>query len=118
MFHSVGTPPEYQRVVVRGVYDYAHTHYIGPRPRSVVGGSQVGYVVITPLVDPDSGRAVLVNRGWVPAAWRNAEGAEEAASMGRGGASGGLGGWLGRSNAVQVVSCLRTLGMCNHPIIP
>ncbi len=29
------------------------------------------YVLITPLVSEGWDRAVLVNRGWVPAAWRD-----------------------------------------------
>ena len=28
------------------------------------------YVLVTPMVDDERGTAVLVNRGWVPAAWR------------------------------------------------
>lgn len=83
VFEYPSTPPEYLRVTAAGVYDAAHTHYIGPRPRSVVGGSQVGYVVITPLVDAATGRAVLVNRGWVPTAWRGTEGQQEAAASQR-----------------------------------
>lgn len=78
IFEYPSTPPEYLRVTAAGALDAAHTQYIGPRPRSVVGGSQVGYVVITPLIDAATGRAVLVNRGWVPTAWRDAEGRQEA----------------------------------------
>ena len=29
-----------------------------------------GFLLMTPLHQPGTGRAVLVNRGWVPAAWR------------------------------------------------
>lgn len=28
------------------------------------------YVLVTPMVDEERGGAVLVNRGWVPAAWK------------------------------------------------
>ena len=43
----------------------------GPRVRSVMGGTQAGYVLITPLVSARWGKGVLVNRGWVPAEWRS-----------------------------------------------
>lgn len=115
VLHYAGTPPEYHRVVATGVYDYAHTQYIGPRPRSVVGGSQIGYIVITPLVDPDSGRAVLVNRGWVPAAWRDAQGRDEAA--GSAGVGTGNTGWWGRSSTPgsSQVGCFTGCTLqCNH----
>jgi len=44
---------------------------VGPRPRSVAGGTVSGFLLVTPLVDSkQSARVVaLVVRGWVPAAW-------------------------------------------------
>ena len=42
----------------------------GPRVRSVMGGTKGGHVLVTPLASKLFGRAVLVNRGWVPTEWR------------------------------------------------
>lgn len=62
-----GSPPPadaaWTRVTVTGRYDRANT--ILTRGRTVNGA--VGFEVVTPLVLPD-GSAVLVDRGWVPAA--------------------------------------------------
>lgn len=52
---------EYRRVIATGVYDPDHEVLI----RSQVHQGTAGFHVITPLVG-ESGRAVLVNRGWVP----------------------------------------------------
>jgi surfeit locus 1 family protein len=52
---------EYRQVRLRGRFDHAHEmHLIA---RSLNGNT--GYQIVTPLVLED-GRAVLVNRGWVP----------------------------------------------------
>lgn len=52
---------EYRQVRLRGRFDHAHEmHLIA---RSLNGNT--GYHIITPLILED-GRAVLVNRGWVP----------------------------------------------------
>ncbi len=32
-----------------------------------------GYLAVTPLYNPELHRTVLVNRGWVPASWRESE---------------------------------------------
>lgn len=52
---------EYRKVLIRGVWDDAHTIYLGPRTRD--GAS--GYYVITPLMRDEGGSTVLVNRGFV-----------------------------------------------------
>lgn len=62
----VGSAPrdgaEYARVRVTGSYDVARQLLVRLRPFE----GQVGYHVLTPLVAED-GRALLVDRGWVPA---------------------------------------------------
>eukprot|EP00887_Chlorella_sp_A99_P004938 scaffold4.g4938.t1 len=63
------TPQEYERVRVSGRFDHAKSQYVGPRVRQVAGQGKSGYLLVTPLVTM-SGRAVLVNRGWVPDDWR------------------------------------------------
>ena len=35
-----------------------------------MGGTKGGHVLITPLFSERWGKAVLVNRGWVPVEWR------------------------------------------------
>jgi cytochrome oxidase assembly protein ShyY1 len=52
---------EYRRVELTGRYDVAHQLLARTRPYE----GRVGYYVLTPLV-PESGPAMLVNRGWVP----------------------------------------------------
>lgn len=52
---------EYRRVELTGRYDVAHQLLARTRPYE----GRVGYYVLTPLV-PESGPALLVNRGWVP----------------------------------------------------
>lgn len=90
-------PPEYTRVVLRGRFDHGATMLVGPRPRSAMGQTQQGYFAVTPLHSTaaaapkgggfwpsskgskgsDSGGGgggscvVLVNRGWVPGAWKD-----------------------------------------------
>lgn len=54
-------PLEFRRVLVTGRFDPESEVLI----RSQVELGQAGFHVITPLVE-DEGRAVLVNRGWVP----------------------------------------------------
>ncbi len=50
---------------LRGTYDYTKEILIGPR----IHDEQSGYHVLTPLKLSD-GSVILVNRGWVPAGWR------------------------------------------------
>lgn len=52
---------DYRRVVLRGRYDQARTVLLRARARE---GSP-GFGVLTPLV-MDDGRAVIVDRGWIP----------------------------------------------------
>jgi len=54
----------YRTVSATGHYDTAHE--MVARQRTDAGGDSIGYHVITPLVLAD-GKAVLVNRGWIPA---------------------------------------------------
>ncbi|KAK9903589.1 hypothetical protein WJX75_009401 [Coccomyxa subellipsoidea] len=61
---------EYQRVICEGELKHERSILVGPRPRSVMGITQSGYVLITPLVNEQWGSGVLVNRGWVPASWK------------------------------------------------
>jgi surfeit locus 1 family protein len=43
----------------------------GPRARTVMGGTVAGHILVTPLHSKRWGKAVLVNRGWVPVEWRS-----------------------------------------------
>lgn len=52
---------EYRRATTGGEWDPAYEVYV----RSQVRDGQSGLWVVTPLVLPD-GRAVMVNRGWIP----------------------------------------------------
>ncbi|EFN55425.1 hypothetical protein CHLNCDRAFT_134584 [Chlorella variabilis] len=75
LFAAEEEPPEYVRVAAKGVMDHGASQYVGPRTRQIAGVSKQGFLVMTPLRQEGSGRAVLVNRGWVPAEWREAEAA-------------------------------------------
>jgi len=59
----------YRAVRASGTYDSAHQVLIDNR----VHKGRAGFDVVTPLVLGASGRAVLVDRGWVPAAARRSE---------------------------------------------
>ncbi|KAG2493510.1 hypothetical protein HYH03_008326 [Edaphochlamys debaryana] len=72
-------PKDYDKVFVRGRYLDEYSVYVGPRPRSVPGqGIQSGYLVVSPLRTEDKKGVALVNRGWAPAAWKEAHAAEGA----------------------------------------
>ncbi|XP_027122804.2 surfeit locus protein 1-like [Coffea arabica] len=67
---------EFRRVRCKGVFDEKRSIYIGPRSRSISGVTENGYYLITPLLpipgNPESLQSpILVNRGWVPRAWRD-----------------------------------------------
>ncbi|KAK9832527.1 hypothetical protein WJX81_006045 [Elliptochloris bilobata] len=68
---TAGSPLPYTRVTCHGQLLHERSFLVGPRPRSSMGQARPGYVLITPLVTEGWERAVLVNRGWVPAAWRD-----------------------------------------------
>jgi len=72
---------EYQKVCVTGSFDNTQEILIGPRSYIDASGSsggggiisfgskvsdRIGYHVITPFVLSESGKRILVNRGWVP----------------------------------------------------
>ncbi|KAG2298394.1 hypothetical protein Bca52824_034866 [Brassica carinata] len=64
----------FQRFVCKGVYDKQRSIYVGPKPRSIAQGSEIGFYVIKPLLpipnEPNSMKSpILVNRGWVPLDW-------------------------------------------------
>ncbi|MGR8997683.1 MAG: SURF1 family protein [Gammaproteobacteria bacterium] len=52
----------YKKVKVAGYYDQAHQFLIDNQ----ISDGKAGYFVLTPLVLPEEGKAVLVNRGWIP----------------------------------------------------
>jgi surfeit locus 1 family protein len=83
--------PDHTRVRLRGRLDMARAAFVGPRARSAMGETHVGYLVVAPLVRPDGGAAALVVRGWAPAPWRAAAEAAAAAAAEKsgGGASTG-----------------------------
>ncbi|GBG25121.1 Surfeit locus protein 1 [Hondaea fermentalgiana] len=62
----------YERVRCSGTFDYAQSMFVGPRsaPAHGVQGTGAmqpsGWYVVTPFTDKDSGKRVLVNRGWIP----------------------------------------------------
>ncbi|QES50766.1 hypothetical protein DEJ50_25945 [Streptomyces venezuelae] len=60
--HLVPRADYWRSVTATGVYDTAHEVVVRMRTSN---DDKVGFHVLTPLVLPD-GRAVLVNRGWVP----------------------------------------------------
>jgi surfeit locus 1 family protein len=57
-------PLAYRRVVLRGSFDYAREVALVNQVRQ----GQLGFHLLTPLVLEGEGPAVLVDRGWVPAA--------------------------------------------------
>ena len=61
---------EYQPVFASGTFDEEKTQFVGPRPRSIMGITEAGYLAITPFKDSGSEEIVLVLRGWVPASWK------------------------------------------------
>lgn len=54
----------YRPVTATGTYDPRHEVVV--RQRTAADGQKIGYHVLTPLV-LENGRALLVNRGWIPA---------------------------------------------------
>ncbi len=60
---QVAARDDFRAVTVTGHYDPAHQVVV--RRRTSADDSQLGYYLVTPLVMAD-GRAVLVNRGWIP----------------------------------------------------
>ena len=62
--HTVPRADYWRRVTATGRYDTAHEVVVRRRTNA---DDRVGFHVLTPLVLSD-GRAVLVNRGWIPAA--------------------------------------------------
>ncbi|QKW05772.1 SURF1 family protein [Streptomyces sp. NA04227] len=61
--HQVPRSDLYRQVTAKGTFDTAHEVVVRRRTNS---DEKVGFHVLTPLVLRD-GRALLVNRGWIPA---------------------------------------------------
>jgi surfeit locus 1 family protein len=53
---------KYNKIRVDGHYDVAHQFLLDNQ----INTGKVGYFVLTPLMLEGSGKAVLINRGWVP----------------------------------------------------
>jgi len=53
----------------------ANARFVGPRVKSVCGITKNGYLLIVPLRPANGLPPVLLNRGWVPAEWRDAHAA-------------------------------------------
>eukprot|EP00879_Flechtneria_rotunda_P003118 GHRR01003339.1.p1 GENE.GHRR01003339.1~~GHRR01003339.1.p1 ORF type:complete len:224 (+),score=77.29 GHRR01003339.1:3723-4394(+) len=79
--------PEFRRVATQGTYQHSKAVFVGPRPLSydpsdwntkqgmrevlsIPGAIKSGFLLITPLSQPGSQHAILVNRGWVPPSWK------------------------------------------------
>jgi surfeit locus 1 family protein len=60
--HDLRDVEPYRRVFVRGYYDMEHQLLLDNRTYE----GYAGYHVLTPLRLADSGKTVLVNRGWIP----------------------------------------------------
>lgn len=60
------TPPLYQRVTLSGQLDSEHEIVLTARTLN----GQPGVHLVTPLIPPNGGGAVLINRGWIPAETR------------------------------------------------
>lgn len=57
----------YRPVLLRGTFDVAHTVLLENRPHVTNGVSRPGFEVLIPLsLEGAGGRAVLVDRGWLP----------------------------------------------------
>ncbi|KAK9864270.1 hypothetical protein WJX84_011136 [Apatococcus fuscideae] len=70
--HAASDPAalkELTRISCEGKLLHERSILVGPRPRSSMGVTQPGFTLVTPLQGAD-GQDVLVNRGWVPAIWR------------------------------------------------
>lgn len=78
LFSTTETPEEYAHVAATGEFDHDATMYIGPRPRTVMGNTKMGYLVVTPLYNKKLRRVALVSRGWVPEGWRHSAEQREA----------------------------------------
>lgn len=59
-----GIDPQYRRVEVSGQFDSDRQILLKNRAR----GGQNGFILVTPLTFPRGNQAVLVYRGWIPAA--------------------------------------------------
>ncbi|MET8676201.1 SURF1 family protein [Streptomyces sp. NPDC004647] len=62
--HEVPRADTWRTVSATGTYDSRHEVVV--RRRTAADEQTIGYYVLTPLITK-SGRAVLVNRGWIPA---------------------------------------------------
>ncbi|VAI08713.1 unnamed protein product [Triticum turgidum subsp. durum] len=79
LFPAVSSDPavlEFRKIVCEGDFDTEKSVFLGPRSRSISGVTENGYYVITPLIprptEPGSLQSpILVNRGWIPRAWRD-----------------------------------------------
>eukprot|EP00238_Polyblepharides_amylifera_P008121 CAMPEP_0196585052 /NCGR_PEP_ID=MMETSP1081-20130531/49389_1 /TAXON_ID=36882 /ORGANISM="Pyramimonas amylifera, Strain CCMP720" /LENGTH=276 /DNA_ID=CAMNT_0041906471 /DNA_START=303 /DNA_END=1133 /DNA_ORIENTATION=- len=69
--HNFEPGQEFQRVLCEGEVDISKTRFIGPRVKSVCGLTKKGYLMVSPLKPKDGSPPALVNRGWVPALWRD-----------------------------------------------
>ncbi|MFG2190925.1 SURF1 family protein [Streptomyces sp. NPDC048639] len=61
---EVDPADSWRTVTATGTYDTGHEVVV--RQRTAADEKSIGYYVLTPLITKD-GRAVLVNRGWIPA---------------------------------------------------
>ena len=59
----IDTNLRYYPVTIKGHYDNAHSILLDNK----INQHRVGYEVITPLIIPNEKKAVLINRGWIPA---------------------------------------------------
>lgn len=60
---------EYRKIMVEGIYDFDHEVYL----QNQVYENLPGYHVLTPLIINDGAAAVIINRGWIPLDYSEAE---------------------------------------------
>lgn len=64
-------PAEYTPVTATGRFEHRRAFYVGLRIKHIQGRAEAGYNLIVPFRTSDGRAVVLVNRGWVPRAYKD-----------------------------------------------